>query len=286
METINFISEGRHLIGILRQAAESPTKAVVFCHDAFETQESWGEFVERFCETGITTLTFDFTGHGRSEGLRSLVDLRVWAHNIRDALNELAARGYQEFGLVGWGIGGTAALLAAAHDRRLRCVVTLATPVSLVPGIGERFAYGLISFVAKLKMAFTKKPLMLSRLNEMEEMHFVVNDEVNQAYISNPSLTAAYQAIPIPQSLDSVWFDITHMLEKISIPVLVLHGERDEIVLVGQGEKIITKLTGSKKIRVFEDCGHAMHMESHKEAILLMISKWIKVNLDPGNKKS
>ena len=285
MESITFISEGQNLNGTLRPAKNSPTKAVIFCHDAFETQKTWEGLAGAFSEEDISTFTFDFTGHGESEGLHSLVDLRIWAHNIRDALNALAARGYHEFALVGWGIGGTAALLAAAHDRRLRCVVTLSTPVCLVPGLGERVAYGLISLVAKIKRAVTKKTLTLSRLNELEEMRFFVDDEMNRAYIASPKLVSAFRAIPVPESLDSVWFDITHMLEKINIPVLVLHGARDEIIPVDQSEKIFAALTTNKKHRIIDNCGHVMHLESQNQETIQLIGIFVKLNLDPGNKR-
>lgn len=286
MEAINFRSEGQLLSGFLRPAEDTANKAVIFCHGAFESQDNWSDFAERLCQEGITTYTFDFVGHGESEGLRSRVDLRLWAHNIRDALNALTTLGYKEFALVGWGLGGSAALLAAAHDQRLRTVVTLATPVSLVPGLGERVAYGVISLVAKLKRSLLKRPLTLSRLNELEDIQITYDEEANQAYFSNPNLRQAYQAVPIPESLDSVWFDIRDTIRKVTIPVLVIHGAQDALIPVEQSEKIITALGGTTKLEILDECGHGLHLDAKRDVVFESVSKWIKKRLDPAGKRS
>ena len=284
MKQLEFLSEGYQLSGILRESPTVSSKAVVFCHGAFEFQDNWFDFAERLSDEGIPTFTFDFTGHGGSEGLRSHVDLRIWAHNIRDALNELGSRGYDEFALVGWGIGGSAVLLAAAHDRRLRCAVVLSAPVHLVPGMGERLAYGLISFVARLKKAVFKRPLTLSRLNELEQIHITYDEGANQAYFSNPKLRASYQAVPVPESLDSVWFDITHTVEKVNIPVLVIHGAEDELIPVEQSEKLYQVLQGQKKLKILQDSGHALHLDHRSEEVYQLLSGWVKRYLDPADR--
>ena len=281
-EQVTFLSEGNQLQGYLRAAEASQSKAVVFCHGAFEFQDNWFEYAERMWEEGISTFTFDFTGHGNSEGLPSLVDLKVWAYNIRDALNTLKTRGYQEFALVGWGIGGSAALLAAAHDKRLRTAVVLAAPVYLVPNIGERLAYGLVTVFARLYRAIFKRPLTLSRLNEFEEMRIMSDEDGNLSYLQNQVLRSGYETIPMPESLDSVWFDIRHSVAKVAAPVLVRHGDEDEIIPLEQSERLMDVLEGKKKLKVFEGCGHALHLDIEKNAVYSLAVKWIKKYLDPA----
>jgi len=41
---------------------------VLFCHGAFETQENWTAFADRLSQEGFTVFTFDFAGHGASQG--------------------------------------------------------------------------------------------------------------------------------------------------------------------------------------------------------------------------
>lgn len=248
----------------------------MFCHGAFEFQENWFDYARRINAEGLSAFTFDFAGHGKSEGLRSLVNLRVWAYNLRDALTTLQNRGYGPFALVGCGIGGTAALLAAAHDRRLNCAVLLSTPIVLQPSLAETVAYGLISGAAKIKKALFKRTLTLSRLNELDEMRFLSDDAANKQYTSDDKVRQIYAAVPIPDSLDSVWMDIRGAVEKVSLPALVIHSREDGIIPAVQSQKMYDLLKGPKELKIIEGSGHALHLDKSKDEVFRLISNWIK----------
>lgn len=277
---ITFSSEGLDIHGTLREADHPTDKTVVvFCHGAFETQANWASFAERLNHEDFNTFTFDYAGHGASQGIRNLVNLRVWAYNIRDALNTLQAYGYTVFGLVGWGNGGSAALLAATHDLRLTCAVILSTPIHLQPPLPERAAYGLISIVAKIKKKLFRKPLTLSRLNELKELHILSDEAANQAYFADPEVQKLYKSIPIPDSLDRVWVDVSRAVPKIRIPVLVIHGSEDKIISPDQSQKLYALLSGPKELKIINGCGHAVHLDREKDTVYAMISAWMKSNL-------
>jgi alpha-beta hydrolase superfamily lysophospholipase len=276
MEYIDFHSEGLEIRGTLFQVeGADPGAAVLFCHGAFETQENWSDFARRLCADGMAAFTFDFAGQGESQGTRGLVNLRIWAYNIRDALSCLQARGFTRFGVVGWGSGGSAALLAAAHDPRLSCAVILSAPVYLAPALSERVAYGLISTVARLKKAILKKPLNLSRLNELQNLRILVDESENEAYFSNPKVRARYAAVPVLESLDNVWVDITRSIKKIEIPVQIIHGTEDKILSPDQSQKLLSLLCGPKDLKLVDGSGHAVHMDRKKDAVYTLISRWV-----------
>ncbi len=98
---VTFSSGNSRLSGALFEARSPRPVAVVLCHGAFEFKDNWFNYAERLARYGFTTLAFDFTGHGASEGLRGTVDMHVWPYDIREALNFLSAQGYRRFGLVG-----------------------------------------------------------------------------------------------------------------------------------------------------------------------------------------
>lgn len=280
MEKAIFISEGHQLSGILFQAARSSPRAVVFCHGAFEFKENWLSYAGRLAAEGFATLAFDFTGHGESEGLRSLVDMRIWAYNVRDAMNFLGAQGYRRFGLVGWGSGGSAVVLAAAHDRRVRCAVTISTPVFLMPPFGERIAFGLATLVSRVKKAIWKKPLTFSRLKEFEDAPFFNDAEANARYLSDPRVRGHLETVPLPESLDSVWMDISRAVQKVKIPVLILHGDEDAVVSVKQSAKLHDLIQGHKQLHVVEGAGHALHLGQRSDEVYGWIAKWSRAYLD------
>jgi Lysophospholipase len=279
VEQISFVSEGLEIHGSLWMANQA-AGTIVFCHGAFETRKSWSAFAEKLNQDGFTCFTFDFAGHGQSQGLRGLVNLRTWAYNIRDALNYLEERGCPAAGLVGWDSGGSAAILAAAHDARLRCAVILSAPVYLLPTLAERVAYGLASLVAKLKQAVLHKPLTLSRLTEMKDLGILSDPGANEAYFADPEVQQIYKSVPIPHSLDSVWMDITGAAQKVNMPVLVIQGAQDKIVPTNQAQKLYDLLPARKEIRMLEGCGHAVHLDIEKETVYGMILDWMKSNLN------
>ena len=270
-----FLSEGVEIHGVLHKTSSSGSRVVVFCHGAFASQENWFQYAQQMNVEGWSVFLFDFAGHGKSQGLRSLVNLRVWAYNLRDVLTALQKRGYGPLAVVGWGMGGSATLLAAAHDQRIESAVILSTPMILQPSLAERVAYGLISGAAKIKKAIFKRPLTLSRVNELKEMHFLFDEAANEQYISNESTRQPYAAVPVPDSLDSVWMDISKAVEKIHLPVLVIHSKQDAIIPVNQGKKIYDLLKGPKELKVMEESGHALHLDQKKDEVFGLILNWI-----------
>lgn len=279
VEQITFHSEGLEIHGSLWKTDRPEKGAVLLCHGAFETRENWATFADRLNKDGFTVFTFDFAGHGASQGMHGSVNLRTWAYNIRDALNYLQVHGCSVFGLVGWESGGSAALLAAAHDVRLACAVILSAPIYLVPTLAERVVYLLASIVAKLKLAFLHKPLTLSRLNEMKRLSVMLDETMNEVYFTDPKVQEIYNTFPIPDSLDNVWIDITSSAKKIGIPVLVIHGSEDKIVPMNQSQKLYDLLPGRKELKMVDGSGHMLHLDLQKDAVYAMILNWMKANL-------
>lgn len=287
METIAFQSEGLEIRGKLRQLdGTHPSEIVLFCHGTYETQENWSDFAERLCMDGIATFTFDFSGQGESQGTRGLVNLRIWAYNIRDALSCLQDRGFSRFGVVGWSSGGSAALLAAMHDARICCAVILSAPVYLVPPLAERVAYGVITTFARVKKRVFRKPLTLSRLNELQDLQLFSDDSENEAYLSNPDVRQRYAAIPVSESLDSVWVDITRAVQKIEIPVLVIHGAKDKILSPDQSRMLYSLLHGPKDLKLMDGSGHAVHLDREKKTVYALIARWVRKYLFDSNQAS
>jgi len=279
VEQIIFHSEGFEIHGSLWKTDHPEKGAVLFCHGAFETQENWTAFADRLNRDGFTVCTFDFAGHGTSQGMPGLVNLRTWAYNIRDAMTYLQGHGCLAFGLVGWESGGSAAVLAATHDARLSCAVILSAPVYLLPTLAERVVYVLASLVAKLKMAFFHKPLTLSRLNQMKRLSIILDEAMNDAYFANPRVQEIYNAFPIPDGLDNVWVDITVAAEKVSIPVLVIQGTEDKVIPTNQGQKLYDVLRGRKELKMVDGSGHAVHLDLQKDTVYTMIYSWMNTNL-------
>lgn len=276
MQKVTFPCEERTLSGALFEARNPKPIAVVLCHGAFEFKDNWFEYAKQLAGEEFTTLTFDFTGHGESEGLRGTVDMRIWPYDIREALSLLGARGYHRFGLVGWDFGGSAATIAAAHDPRVRCTVILSAPVFLMPSLADRVAFTLAIGASKAKRAIWKKPLCLSRVKELNKMRVAVDEEINARYLSDPRLRTHLEAVPIPEGLDSTWIDITRAAMKVKVPTLIIHGADDAVYPPEQSRKLHHAIQGRKKLCIVEEAGHALHLDQHRNQVYKLMASWMK----------
>jgi alpha-beta hydrolase superfamily lysophospholipase len=276
MEAITFTSEGYALSGVLFGAAAPGPAAVVLCHGAFERKENWFPYARQLAGEGLAAFAFDFIGHGASEGLRGTVDMHIWPYNIRDALTCLGVRGYRNFGLVGWGSGGTAIVLAAAHDRRVCCGVALSAPICITPSLSSRLVLSLAVGANKIKQALWKKPLTLSRTQELADMRVAVDDDVNARYVADPNLRSHLQRVPVRESLDSVWCDITRGAQKVKVPFFVMHGSEDAIYPLKQSQNLYQTVQGLKELRVIQNSGHAIHLDGQRDVAYKLMAQWLK----------
>lgn len=126
-ERVDFCNaRGERLAGRVHGALH--TTAVISCHGMLSSKEGHKHVLlaHEISHAGLGFLRFDFAGCGESEG--SLYDLSL-SDRVADldaALDYLARRGVERFGLFGSSLGGAVALLAAARDERVVAIATVA----------------------------------------------------------------------------------------------------------------------------------------------------------------
>src|SRR5690348_12226833 len=105
--------DGRRISALLDRPASAGSKGVVLCHGLFGFKDSvTNRALSRLLnERGLTTLRFDFFGHGSSEGSLQDVLLTTLIGQTETALDQLRGQGIAELGLFGSSFGGLVALL-------------------------------------------------------------------------------------------------------------------------------------------------------------------------------
>ncbi len=131
-------SVGR-LEAILMSPAERPIAAAVVCH----AHPLYGgtmhmkvvfRAAKAMQQKGVATLRFNFRGVGRSQGSHD--EGMGEQEDVRAALDEMSAR-YPNLPLVlgGFSFGSTIALKVGQEDPRVRVLLAIGFPVSLVPSL-------------------------------------------------------------------------------------------------------------------------------------------------------
>ncbi len=107
-------------------------RIAVLLHGFGGDQHDWDEAIEPLqeaLEEPLSVLTFDFRGHGDSDGENR--DLEGLAADVHSAVAFARSRGFTEIVLVGASVGGTAAIVAASEDPSIAGVIALSAPAQL-----------------------------------------------------------------------------------------------------------------------------------------------------------
>ena len=128
-ETLDFPTDRGTLHGeILLPQGKGPFPGAVLCHGMASGHLAMKPSAQRLVRRGIATLTFDFRGHGKSEGVLD-GDL---AEDVIAATKFLGCHekvNPKRIAIVGHSMGAMAAIKAAASFENIRALVCLSSPV-------------------------------------------------------------------------------------------------------------------------------------------------------------
>lgn len=115
----------------------------IYLHEYREDQDSW--WPESLRRTDVAALTFDFRGHGASQGDEE--DIHGMVLDVRAAVEFARQRGYREITIVGAGMGATAGLIVAADEPDVAVIGLSAPaefgglePLAVIPDVSDRVA--------------------------------------------------------------------------------------------------------------------------------------------------
>jgi len=236
-------SGGVRLVGkILEPEESSELIAVLILHGIPRAKPEPGDpgylpFAHQLCSSGFLTVLFNFRGTGESEGNFHILG---WAEDLKAVINwlekEYAIRGIV---LVGFSGGGAVAIYHTAQDFRVNALVSVSSPANFSAlGVDKIPELLLKNFKEIGIIRQPDFPSDLSRwLKEFEEI------------------------APIK------WID------KVSPrPLLIIHGEKDELVPKAQAEMLFQKAEEPKELCLIKDGVHRLRTDPR---VLEKIKDWL-----------
>jgi pimeloyl-ACP methyl ester carboxylesterase len=139
-ELIELNVDNEKIIGLLHKSDHDPDSCIIMCHGLLSNKDSvkyivMGEACEKF---GHSALRFDFRGCGESEGdimyttlTKRIDDLNKVIEYVTDEL------GFNKIGLFGSSLGGYLSLLKTIQDPRVKALVCISSPYSMMNLINE-----------------------------------------------------------------------------------------------------------------------------------------------------
>lgn len=219
--------------------------AAVICH-GFKGFKDWGFFpplAERLARAGMTAVSFNFSGSGVGEARDRFDEPERFAHwtysnDLRDldvVLTALTAGALlpeqntpTAVGLVGHSRGGGVAILQTANDVRVRALVTWAA-------IGSTLRWGPHTITEWRRTGYLN--VTNSRTGEVLPLSTDVLDDLER---------------------HRERLDIGRAAEAVRVPWLIVHGESDETVSIGDARTLHARNAGRAELLTIPHGSHTL----------------------------
>ena len=257
---------GEILISVRGGGRGAPRPAVVLVH-GFKGFRSWGFFptlAERLAKAGFTAVTYNASGSGVNAAgefvhpdrfghntySAELADLRtvltaLWA-------GELGVVPPSSLGLMGHSRGAGIALLQAAHDPKVRALVSWAS----IGSVGRWSAETIADWKARGRL-----DVMNLRTRQVLPMYLEILEEVEREGERRLDLSKAAAAVEVP------W--------------LLLHGEDDDSVAVSDSETLYAASgKGTTELRLVTGAGHTFGATHPLEGVPETLDRAMRATLD------
>ncbi len=198
---------------------------VLFLHGWLGSWRYWFPTMDCVAEY-FRTYSFDFWGFGESRHQNTEENIQNYSDQVIRFIDEL---GIKQVRLVGHGMGGMVALKTAInHPKRVVCVTTVGAPI-----VGDS-----LSWVLKLmdRPMIAKLFVRLPRLRRFMFNHFL-GETNDPAVVEILDDSVKSSSITLQRVINSMWrTDLRPQLHRLTVPSLIVHGGRDEIVHPNQAD--------------------------------------------------
>jgi pimeloyl-ACP methyl ester carboxylesterase len=225
---------------------------------------------------GFNVVGFDPRGHGLSSGRRG--DYTI--NEIVDDTLTVAKYARERFGgkiaLIGSSQGGMVAFYAAARDNSIAAAVChniadLNGKDNLVLSKVRppRFMVPFAGFMANLYKSYSIPITLYLDLSKeksrsgIDALTLINKDPLAVKWISLRALGSLMRT------------DLAKPVEKITVPVMLIHADKDSIFPQAYVENIFNRLTGKKKYLLFKNTEHLV-MTNNVDEVVPPITAWLK----------
>lgn len=210
---------------------------IVMSHGFTGDKTEWGYFdqiAEELNDAGYNVLTFDFAGSGESDDEPLRIDRQV--DDLSAAIDYLEGRGIERIGLYGHSQGGLVSL--RNYSDRIDTMVLTSPVTDSMPD------YRQFRLEADERDELNEKGYFVKYREKGPRDRVVVDEE-------------------IIEQKESVNQD--ELLSGITCPVLIIHGDKDDVVDLESSEKAASELENSE-LRAINDLTHSYDNQLDKVA--------------------
>lgn len=215
----------------------------------FKEQLHIETMAEAFKENKYTVVRFDTTNTlGESDGEFEKATVGNYYEDLEDVINWTSTKSwYQEpFCLAGHSLGGICvALFAEKYPEKVKGLAPISTVVS-----------GKLSLQVKSK-----------EREEWERTGWLIEESK-----SKPGVT---KKLPWSHMIDRQKYDLLKNVGKLTMPVLLIVGEKDDATPPEHQKILYDTLPGPKELHIIKDAPHTFREEEHLKEIKQIFNQWL-----------
>jgi putative redox protein len=246
-EQIRFKNQqGEQLAGTLHLPENAGRRGVVLGHCFTCTRHTsiLRRLAQVLAQAGFVALRFDFSGNGQSQGRFADSTYSKQIDEMLTAAELLGSHGAEWIGMAGHSMGALISFLTGARSDSVRAVAVIGGRLS-----GMRAAH----FLSR------RQREILERSGEV-------------------TFTSRGRFLTLTEKFfsDADRFDPLKMLRSLRVPLLVVHGERDEIIPVQEAYKARDIAGDRIELEIVTGADHMFSRAEDREKVAHRVADWFK----------
>ena len=254
-------------LGVFESDEKDP--CVVFIHGMGLHTMFFSGFLSKLCDADFNVFGLDIQGHGRSGGERGHFTMQQATENVSSVIDYIIKNYNNRVGVMGISLGGMITFYSVANDPRIYSAICCGIAHPEIP-LRTGTTRLLLEIAAKL---IPKKRLSLLKIVPLEKVtkdpdlqNVIMTDELVVPEYTFKAVTSFMQIQP------KIPFD------KIKTPIMIMVGEKEEIIPPEYCKKVYDVLTAEKKLVVVPDAGHMLFLE-YVPQTLPLVTDWFSKTL-------
>jgi pimeloyl-ACP methyl ester carboxylesterase len=216
----------------------------------FKEQPHIQTFADAFRENNFTVILFDTTNTlGESDGKYEDATITNYFEDLEDVIEWSSTQNWYEepFWLIGHSLGGiSTSLFAETYPQKVKGLAPISTVVS-----------------GKLSLETGREELKSWRESGWKE----------QESVSKPGFI---KRLPWSHIEDRLKYDLVPQANKLTMPVLLIVGEKDDGTPPEHQRLLFNNLPGKKELHIIKDGPHTFRDAKQLKEIKKIIKEWIK----------
>ena len=244
---------------------------ILIAHGYAEHSERYNYTAKYFTDKDFAVYAPDHYGHGRSEGVKADVpNFRVFVDDLLSVLSRIEdiEKNIPVF-LMGHSMGGAISTILASEAENNLTGLILSGPSIRIDGGVSNFVKSISKIIAFIAPYL---PLVEFAVEGISKDPLVVEAYKNDQYNYNGKVRARMGR----EMLRSEELITEQLLSKISIPTLILHGEKDPLVNTECSQIIYSNISSKdKEIKILDNLYHEILNEPEKDDVRDIIGNWL-----------